>query len=405
MSLIDFKSRFEQGIHRLLWRQWSQLGVAGATPTEGRWLLDPEALLLMTLEAARTDPRLFDEVLDWLLTNGSLIDVQRLRNLTAEDKEFPKALLLGVASLLAEHETSAKWSRLSVPIDQSSRQTEPLFLLSAERAFPDFQNVDPHFRKAGYLRSPIEHRGLSRPVPMQAGPCLRLRLRSFLGIGIRVEAILFLLTHPESNADEVARAIGYSFPGVQQVLRELADSALVHVRRAGREKRYWLEKERWGDFLDIQFFDSRDLAARSEAARRLASSSQEMDPLARRKAIEELLSRESEPENLSAMEHEGRRRAAVRLLRAEVVWVNWSRMFRGLARILRFLRQSSWSNMSDYIRASEFARAVSTASVDLEAAELGFHAPRQQGNSLDDFVLAAESALQLLLESGQQQVG
>lgn len=404
MSLIDFKSRFEQGIHGLLWRQWSQLGVAGAVTTEGRWLLDPEALLLMTLEAARTDPRLFDEVLDWLLTNGNLIDVQRLRNLLAEDKEYPKALLLGVASLLAEHETSAKWSRLSTPLDQVQSQGEPLFLLSPDRALPDLQHVDPYFRKAGYLRSPVEPRGLSRPVPMQAGPCLRLRLRSFLGIGIRVEAILFLLTHPESNADEVARAIGYSFPGVQQVLREMADSALIHVRRTGREKRYWLEKERWGDFLDVQFFDSRDLAARSEAARRLAAASPQ-DIHARRKALEELLSRESEPEKLSAMEHEGRRRAAVRLLRTEVVWVNWSRLFHGLARILRFLRQPGWLNMSDYIRASEFARVVSAASGDLEAAELGFHVPRQQGNPLDDFVLAAESALQLLLESGQQQVG
>ena len=43
-------------------------------------MLDPEALLLATTSLGR-DPRLFDEVLDWLNTNGQFINLQRLQNL------------------------------------------------------------------------------------------------------------------------------------------------------------------------------------------------------------------------------------------------------------------------------------------------------------------------------------
>jgi hypothetical protein len=45
------------------------------------WSQDIEALLLLTFEVARADPRLFDEVLDWLVTNEHLISVRRLRTL------------------------------------------------------------------------------------------------------------------------------------------------------------------------------------------------------------------------------------------------------------------------------------------------------------------------------------
>jgi hypothetical protein len=66
----------------LAWDQWSQLGLSGAAPArrEER-AADPEALLLFTLEIGRDDPRLFDEVLDWLSVNEQFVSVQRLRNL------------------------------------------------------------------------------------------------------------------------------------------------------------------------------------------------------------------------------------------------------------------------------------------------------------------------------------
>ncbi len=71
---------FQEQVLGFLWRQWSALGVAGPSQSVDRWMLDPEALLLATTSLGR-DPRLFDEVLDWLNTNGQFINLQRLQNL------------------------------------------------------------------------------------------------------------------------------------------------------------------------------------------------------------------------------------------------------------------------------------------------------------------------------------
>ncbi|MDD3927980.1 MAG: hypothetical protein PHT33_15155 [bacterium] len=51
----------------IILRKWSQLGVAGAIQAKDNWIIDPEALLLFTMDAGRYDPRLFDEVADWTL--------------------------------------------------------------------------------------------------------------------------------------------------------------------------------------------------------------------------------------------------------------------------------------------------------------------------------------------------
>ena len=45
------------------------------------WVIDPEALLLLTCTMGRHEPRLFDEVLDWLRENGRFINVMRLKRI------------------------------------------------------------------------------------------------------------------------------------------------------------------------------------------------------------------------------------------------------------------------------------------------------------------------------------
>src|SRR5205807_386201 len=63
------------------WDEWAQLGVLAIPQRSSPWAQDPEALLVFTFEIARDDPRLFDEVLDWLAVNDSLVSTRRLRAL------------------------------------------------------------------------------------------------------------------------------------------------------------------------------------------------------------------------------------------------------------------------------------------------------------------------------------
>jgi hypothetical protein len=53
----------------------------GETP----WMIDPEALLLATCTFGRYEPRLFDEVLDWMRTNGWVMNTQRLGTVLREE--------------------------------------------------------------------------------------------------------------------------------------------------------------------------------------------------------------------------------------------------------------------------------------------------------------------------------
>lgn len=338
MWLNEFRDRLEEDLHRLLWRQWSRLGVAGDPADPVRWIIDPEALLLFTLEAARTEPRLFDEVLDWLILNGTLMDVQRLRNVMAVDGGYPSALVAATASLLADHDPSAKWDRLAGTGESPGRPAEPLFTIPAAGRRPEFRALDVHFERAGYLRSPFKPRGLSRAVPNHDPACLRFRLRGFFGIGIRSEAAAFLLTHDAANGDDVARGVSYSFPGVQQILREMAGSGLIHVRRQGREKHFWLDKARWWSFLG----------------------------------------------NSSPAPQDGR----------PVAWVGWARFFRGTAGILRFLRRTDLGKMTAYIQASEFCRTVEDAKDDLEGGGLPVSLPPRGSQPVEGH--AREVSLALL---------
>ena len=73
-----------------LWHQWSALGVAGQRDGDDDRIIDPEALLLATTRFGRYDSRLLDEVIDWLGSNGTRINLQRLRRL---HDEWPVALL------------------------------------------------------------------------------------------------------------------------------------------------------------------------------------------------------------------------------------------------------------------------------------------------------------------------
>src|SRR5580692_7384971 len=81
MLLKDFREALLDRLLMFLWRQWSALGVLGASATEEEWIIDPEPLLVFSLELARYEPRLFDEILAWLVVNGELLDTARLRRI------------------------------------------------------------------------------------------------------------------------------------------------------------------------------------------------------------------------------------------------------------------------------------------------------------------------------------
>lgn len=253
-SLTSFREEYLRLVLRFLWRQWSALGVAGQAETGDAWAIDPEALLLLTCTIGRYDPRLFDEVIDWMTTNERFINVQRLKSIL--DKEGFKGntvvpVLGAIAGTMKRQGRRSKWARLAQhPKDEPEERY--LFRLPDNSALPLAGEPDPVFREYGWLRNPLELRGLSRDFPPGAKPCLWLRLRALFGVNARCEILLYLLIAGRGNAADIARQTHYFQRTIQDALAELASSGLLASERLGREKLYWLKGvDKWEELLGL----------------------------------------------------------------------------------------------------------------------------------------------------------
>src|SRR4030042_2415456 len=254
MSQRDFRQLFLDNILTFLWRQWSALGVLGESRAEDPWVIDPEPILLFTLEIGRYEPRLFDEVLDWLVVNGRWIDLQRLRGILKGKDEVLTKLTGAVAIFLTEKSDERKWQNIArfckPEMWKYSDGAESLFLSKDGNRHPPSPEPDLSFLSCGFNRPKGENRRFTRGVPITSQRTIRFLLRALFGVGSRAECLAYLLTNEGGHPAEVARAIGLSVRGTQDTLIDLSRSGLVLTRTRGKRKiEYWLSHERWWEFL------------------------------------------------------------------------------------------------------------------------------------------------------------
>jgi hypothetical protein len=236
-SLIKSRDRFRELVLNLLWRQWGAIGVAGSGRGNDAWVIDPEALLLVTTTFGRYEPRLFDEVLDWLNTNSQSINLQRLQNLSQVIGR--RSVLNGIAAHLARRTINGKWRTLL-------RNAEPP--APSELLFPDVPVIgqpDDLFAQHGWRRGPVKLRQLSQsPNPDQVTNLL-FKLRSLFGVQARAEVMAFLLTNEAGHPAEMAERLAYFPRTIQSTLNDMERSGHVLSGRSGREKRFWLRRDEW----------------------------------------------------------------------------------------------------------------------------------------------------------------
>lgn len=243
--LKEFRSRFRRTTLRWLWREWSALGVAGATARETRNAIDPEALLLFTGTLGRSDPRLFDEVVDWLAAHGRLLNGPRLKRLLREYELESGQVVAAACQVLA-----ARGRRLDWKMEPAGAAAEePLFQDEEGRPLPDFGARDPDFLAQGFRRGRLELRQYSQP-PDPANPaCLWLTLRALFGISCRVEIMLYLVSRTSGHPSQIARDVGYTQRNVQDVMVNMAASGQLRATRKGREVEYRLASPLWHRLL------------------------------------------------------------------------------------------------------------------------------------------------------------
>ena len=247
-SLKEFRNAYLDLLLNFLWRQWSALGVAGYAKSEDTWVIDPEALLIFTASIGRYEPRLFDEVLDWLDVNGRFINIQRLRTILKKEQFVGGPVISAIASLMSQRAAMTKWKRLAEAYVDSGNGN-PLFYHKSGEALPVVGKSDERFESQGFRRNVIELRGNSQPFRPEPVTNQALRLRALLGVNARCEIMLYLLVNGSGHPRGISRETYYFQKTVQDTLVEMNRSGLILSTTVGREKHYKLMTGYWHEML------------------------------------------------------------------------------------------------------------------------------------------------------------
>lgn len=247
-SLHNFREALLKRLLEFLWRQWSAVGVAGHARSDDPWMVDPEALLLFSTRIARHDSRLFDEILDWLHTNGSWINLQRLGRLHQDEHLGDPPVLAAIAEYLAGTSAHHKWKHLARRIQPpNAPPSAPPQRLFAE--IPVFGHADPLFLRHGLQRGPVDLRRMSQPPRPDRPATFLFKLRALFGLQSRAEVIGWLLSNEYGHPAEIARQTGYFRRSVQLVLNDLTASGQFGSVRVGREKHFSILRDEDWRFL------------------------------------------------------------------------------------------------------------------------------------------------------------
>jgi hypothetical protein len=248
MQLSELRERLQGRLVSFLWDQWGQLGAQVLPVRHDPWAADPEALILLSLEVGREDPRLIDEVLDWLVVNERLISVQRLRNLIIDEED--RALVEGTIGWLAGQRRRARLTPKGA--EEALVRREPFY----RRLGDVIAEPDPAFLAQGLLKPPVEARLHSRPPDLEAPIAFAFRLRALLGFGARAEAMRAILTvdAPWMSVQAIAASTAYTKRNVQEALGQLRAAGALRSSVLGNEQRFQAPRQRWAEFLELEEF-------------------------------------------------------------------------------------------------------------------------------------------------------
>lgn len=244
MRAAQLRTEIVADLVALAWDQWSQLGVSAAFPPhrEER-AADPEALVLFTLEVGRNDPRLFDEVLDWLALNEQLVSVHRLRNVCVDATD---RALVGAAL-----DWSASTRGRGRPRDDavSTTDLEPLF-----HSVPTpIDNLDESFARHGFARARVKPSRKSQPPRLRDPISFALRLRRLLGVGVRAEVIRALLTIRATrlSGKVITASAAFAQRNVREGLTQLLEAGVINVVDIGDDRFYSVRHGDWATLLGL----------------------------------------------------------------------------------------------------------------------------------------------------------
>jgi len=242
MPLKEFNRELRERMLAFLWRQWAQLGLASAqVESRDGWVILPEALLLLSGTVARWDPRLLDEIIDWLTVNASFVNFPQIKSISRSFRFQSTPVVSAIVSVVQGNNSRLRW-RLEPPEPVDNPQ--PLFWRNSQPAPTDLGPTDKTFLRFGFARGTVNPRGLSRRFNPVMPESALLRLRALLGVTARAEILTYLCTHGASHPTAISRETGYSQKNIQDTLVDMAASQVVHIAKLeGRKKTYFVSQK------------------------------------------------------------------------------------------------------------------------------------------------------------------
>ena len=221
----EIRSAVVQAGLKVCWAQWSALGSYAAPVRTGRpiSIVDPEALILLSLGFEKEERRLGDMLFWWSSVGSRLTSVQRIRTLA---KDFPEDVQqsLGRFASLATAAGDRRWKRMA-----AEEVPEP------------------------------RDRGLKGPdvLNLAEASTLMLRLRAAFGVGSKADALAFLLGvgGSWSSVSVISEATGYSGTAIRAAARDMALGRLIRETE-DRPALYFVPPKPWAELLEIQSYGS-----------------------------------------------------------------------------------------------------------------------------------------------------
>ncbi len=201
------------------WLQWRTVGAPAASGRKARAMVDPEALLLLSLYLSDSERRLVRITGWWAKVGARLLSAQRIKNLLHEYGHGElRERTGGFAQLALEQANDVRWRTLAKGGAHPAPRAKDL------GATPDF--TEP--------------------------AALLLRLRMGFGVGVKADALAFLLGGHgvKQTVKQIAAATSYRVGSVRRAVEEMAAARLVRAWRTAPAS-YSAEIDSWSQLLGL----------------------------------------------------------------------------------------------------------------------------------------------------------
>ena len=202
------------------WTQWRSLGLHITATRRAQWMVDPEALVLISLTLRNRERRLWDVLASWAKENSRLLSIQRVKNLQSRYPSLTRDYLAEFAHLAATKGGDHRWKKLA------SATPGP----------------------------PPRDQSLSSPSPKGWDPAaLMVRLRLGLGVGLQADILTFLLSlrGAWASARVIAEATSYSVYSIRRTADKMAEAQMIRSTMA-KPIEYRADARAWASTLGIE---------------------------------------------------------------------------------------------------------------------------------------------------------